>query len=77
MTIAFNGRPQDGDFVYAAYRETYRKQKRPRGNATLPQKRALFCDAKRRLEHGVPVSVLIRDMTLKLRAFTRQNGEVA
>ena len=40
---------------------------RSRGNATLPQKWALFREAKRRLEHGVPVDVLIRDVTMKLR----------
>ena len=35
------------------------------------RKWALFREAKRRLEHGVPVSVLIRDVTRKLRAMKR------
>ena len=40
---------------------------RSRGSATLQQKWALFREARRRLEHGVPVDVLIRDVTMKLR----------
>ena len=40
---------------------------RSRRSATLPQKWALYREAKRRLEHGVPVDVLIRDVTMKLR----------
>ena len=39
----------------------------PAGGATLPQKWALFREAKRRLEHGVPVGVLIQHVTMKLR----------
>ena len=31
------------------------------------RKWALFREAKRRLEHGVPVDILIRDVTMKLR----------
>ena len=63
-------------FSYAAYRATYHSPHRSRGNATLPvgtrsatfsQRWALFREAKRRLEHGVPVGVLIRDVTMKLR----------
>ena len=37
------------------------------GRVTLPQKWALFREAKRRLEHGVPVDVLIQHVTMKLR----------
>lgn len=40
------------------------------------RKWALFREAKRRLEHGVPVDVLIRDVTWKLRTFSCQSGEV-
>lgn len=63
-------------FSYVAYRATYSSPHRSRGNATLPvgarsatfsQRWALFREAKRRLEHGVPVGVLIRDVTMKLR----------
>ena len=59
-------------FSYAEYRATYRKQERTRGSASLPQRWALFREAKRRLEHGVPVGVLIRDVTWKLRALQAQ-----
>lgn len=34
----------------------------------MRQKWALFREAKRRLEHGVPVAVLIRNVTWKLRS---------
>ena len=63
-------------FSYVAYRATYHSPHRSRGSATLPavarsaaltQRWALFRAAKRRLEHGVPVDVLIRDVTMKLR----------
>lgn len=77
MTIASNGRPQDGKFRYAAYRETYREPHLSRGSATFAERRALFRDARWRLEHGVPVGVLIRDVTRKLRIIGHRNREVA
>ena len=61
-------------FSYEEYRATYRKQERTRGSTSLPQRWALFREAKRRLEHGVPVGVLLRDVTWKLRAL--RAGEV-
>jgi len=64
-------------FSYAEYRATYRKQERPRGSATFAERQALFRDARWRLEHGVPVGVLIRDVTRKLQIIDRRNGEVA
>ena len=54
-------------FSYVAYRATYHNQHQSRGNSALPQRWALFREARRRLEHGVPVGVLIRDVTMKLR----------
>ena len=54
-------------FSYAAYRATYRNPHQSRGSATLAQRWALFREAKRRLEHGVPVGVLIQHVTMKLR----------
>lgn len=54
-------------FSYASYRATYRNPHQSRGNATLAQRWALFREAKRRLEHGVPVGVLIQHVTMKLR----------
>ena len=54
-------------FSYVAYRATYHNQHQSRGNSALPQRWALFREARRRLEHGVPVDVLIRDVTMKLR----------
>ena len=59
-------------FSYASYRTTYRNPHRSRGSATLPmgatlqERRKLFRDAKWRLEHGVPVGVLIQYVTMKL-----------
>ena len=59
-------------FSYVAYRATYHSPHRPRGSATLPmgatlqERRKLFRDAKWRLEHGVPVGVLIQYVTMKL-----------
>ena len=67
-------------FSYAWYRATYHKPHRSRGIATLPegarsatftQRWALFREAKSRLEHGVPVGVLIHDVTMKLRVMKR------
>ncbi len=64
------------EFSYASYRATYRNPHRSRGSATLSegarsatftQRWALFREAKRRLEHGVPVGVLIQYVTMKLR----------
>ena len=60
-------------FSYVAYRATYHSPHRPRGSATLPmgatlqERRKLFREAKWRLEHGVPVGVLIQYVTMKLR----------
>ncbi len=59
-------------FSFAEYRATYTPKRRSRGSATLPQgnipqRWAIFREAKRRLEHGVPVSVLVEDVTRKLR----------
>ena len=49
---------------------------RSRGSATLPQRWALFRDTKRRLEHGVPVGVLIQYVTMRVRAMDAHMGEV-
>ena len=63
-------------FSYVAYRATYHSPHRSRGSAPLPvgarsatftQRWALFREAKSRLEHGVPVGVLIQYVTMKLR----------
>ena len=71
-------------FSYAAYRATYHSPHRSRGNATLPvgtrsatfsQRWALFRDAKRRLEHGVPVGVLIQHVMMKLRTMGEVHDE--
>ena len=76
MAIITNGSSQGDAFSYAAYCTTYLRSHRSRGSATLPavarsaaltQRWALFREARRRLEHGVPVGVLIRDVTMKLR----------
>ena len=73
-------KPKVDTFDYRADINTYSNPHRSRGNATLPavarsatlpQKWALFREAKRRLEHGVPVDVLIRDVTMKLRMMKR------
>lgn len=58
---------KDDAFGYLAYLNTYSDPHRSRGNATLAQRWALFREAKRRLEHGVPVGVLIQHVTMKLR----------
>lgn len=71
MTIKISGRSGNDTFSYAAYLKTYSNQVQSHGNATISQRRTLFREAKRRLEHGVPVSVLIRDVTRKLRAMKR------
>ena len=63
-------------FSNAEYRATYHKQKWTRGSASLPQRWALFREAKRRLEHGVPMGVLLRDVTWKLRAMAAHMEEV-
>lgn len=61
------------EFSYASYRTTYHNPHRSRGGAVLPmgatlqERRKLFREAKRRLEHGVPVGVLIQYVTMKLR----------
>ena len=65
------------EFSYASYRATYHSPHRSRGGAALPmgatlqERRKLFREAKSRLEHGVPVGILIRDVTRKLRAMKR------
>ena len=70
-------KPKVDTFYYRADINTYSNPHRSRGSATLPavarsaaltQRWALFREAKRRLEHGVPVDVLIRDVTMKSRA---------
>lgn len=61
-------------FSYVAYCATYHSPHWSRGSATLPQRRALYRETRQRLEHGVPVGVLIRDVTMKLRAL--RAGEV-
>lgn len=67
-------------FSYGSYCATYRNPHRSRGSATLPegarsatftQRWALFREAKSRLEHGVPVGVLIQYVTMKLRVMKR------
>ncbi len=75
MTVDIN-KLKDDPFDYLTYLNTYSSPHWSRGSATLPegarsatftQRWALFREAKRRLEHGVPVDVLIRDVTMKLR----------
>lgn len=67
MVIKTTSRTGVSGFSYALYRATYSKPHRSRGSATLAQRWALFREAKRRLEHGVPVGVLIQHVTMKLR----------
>ena len=73
MTVDIN-KIKDDPFDYLTYLNTYSSPHRSRGSAPLPQRRALFRKTRQRLEHGVPVGVLIRDMTMKLRAL--RAGEV-
>ena len=82
MTVDIN-KLKDDPFDYLTYLNTYSSPHRSRGSATLPegarsaplpQRRALFRKTRQRLEHGVPVGVLIRDVTMKLRAL--RAGEV-
>ena len=63
-------------FGYAAYKSTYANQYKQRGSASVAERRALFHEAKRRLEHGVPVEVLIRYVTRKLRTMAAYKGVV-
>ena len=74
MTVDIN-KLKDDPFDYLTYLNTYSSPHRSRGSATLPegarsatftQRWALFREAKRRLEHGVPVGVLIQYVTMKL-----------
>lgn len=67
MTIKINGRSRNDTFSYAAYLKTYFNQVQSYGNATISQRRTLFREAKSRLEHGVPLGVLIQHVTMKLR----------
>ena len=76
-------KPKVDTFDYRAYLNTYSNPHRSRRSATPPavarsatltQRWAVFREARRRLEHGVPVDVLIRDVTMKLRAL--RAGEV-
>ncbi len=69
-------KPKVDTFDYRAYLNTYSNPHRSRRSATLSegarsatftQRWALFREAKRRLEHGVPVGVLIQYVTMKLR----------
>ena len=65
-------KPKVDTFDYRADINTYSNPHRSRGSATLPEgatlqeRRKLFRDAKWRLEHGVPVGVLIQYVTMKL-----------
>ena len=61
-------------FSFSAYQDSYvspHRGGRHVGNnnvhSPFAYQQKLFRDAKRRLEHGVPVDVLIRDVTMKLR----------
>ena len=66
-------KPKVDTFDYRAYLNTYSNPHRSRRSATLPmgatlqERRKLFREAKWRLEHGVPVGVLIQYVTMKLR----------
>ncbi len=79
------GKNTCGDaFSFAAYAASYKKPHLgSRQGATLPEgtdlnaaRRAIYQDAKRRLEKGVPVDVLIRDALLKLRLVRAGRKEV-
>ena len=71
MTVDIN-KIKDDPFDYLTYLNTYSSPHRSRGSATLPEgatlqeRRKLFREAKWRLEHGVPVGVLIQYVTMKL-----------
>ena len=65
--IKINIKSHSDAFGYEAYHATYTRQHRSRGSASLPERQKLFREAKRRLEHGVPVGMLIRDVARKLR----------
>lgn len=61
-------------FSFAAYQDSYVSPHRGGmyvgGNEThmpFAYRQKLLREVKRRLEHGVPVGVLIRDVTMKLR----------
>ncbi len=66
---------KDDAFCFAAYAASYRApHQRSRWGATLPEgdiptaaRRAIYQDAKRRLENGVPVDTLIKHALFKLR----------
>ena len=72
MTVDIN-KIKDDPFDYLTYLNTYSSPHRSRGSATLPEgttlqeRRKLFREARWRLEHGVPVGVLIQYVTMKLR----------
>ena len=61
-------------FSFTAYQDSYvsphRGGRHVGGNEThtsFAYRQKLFREARRRLEHGVPVDILIRDVTMKLR----------
>ena len=66
------------EFSFVAYQDSYVSPHRGGmyvGNnemhAQFAYRKKLFREAKQRLEHGVPVGVLIRDVTMKLRVMKR------
>ena len=69
-------------FSFAAYQDSYvspHRGGRHVGNynahSPFAYRQKLFRETKRRLEHGVPVNVLIRDVTLKLRMMKRGGAQ--
>ena len=61
-------------FSFTAYQDSYvsphrggRRVGNNNAHSPFAYRQKLFREAKRRLEHGVPVDVLIRDVTMKLR----------
>lgn len=61
-------------FSFAAYQDSYVSPHRggmyvggDETHAPFAYRQKLFREAKQRLEHGVPIDVLIRDVTTKLR----------
>ena len=61
-------------FSFTAYQDSYvsphrggRRVGNNNAHSPFAYRQKLFREAKRRLEHGVPVDILIRDVTMKLR----------
>ena len=69
-------KPETDSFGYRAYLDTYSRPNQSHGSVTIAERRKLFREAKWRLEHGVPVGVLIRYATRRLRAMGARMGEV-